>query len=170
MITIKDFMETVEYKISDGSKYQWDCYGSNAWTLTHEDYPRNTTIFIVFDTTDQTVYEMQAWDGPNKKEYRWINEDYVDEHTAECKERDVPVNQSIDDRNFTDLDVEEDILEKADAIFRGVPYDTRVMVQLTLSKDEQHTLMEMAHKKDMSLNKFVEYALIETLRKQGIEI
>ena len=166
MITIKDFMETVEYKISEGSKYQWDCYGNSAWTLTHEDYPRNTTIFIVFDTEDQTVYEMQAWDGLYKREYRWINKQYINAHTAECVERGVPVHQSIDDRNYIELEVEEDMIEKATAIFKGLIYDERVQVQLDLSKDELLSIMTMAHKKDMTLNAFVEHILIEFIRKQ----
>ena len=166
MITIKDFMEIIEYKVSDGSKYQWNCYGSSAWTLTHEDYPRNTTIFIVFDTDNQTVYEMQAWDGLYKREYRWINEEYVDEHTAECAERNVPVHQSIDDRKFIDLEVEEDMIEKAKAIFKGLDYDTRIQIQLDFSKDELYRLMHQAHEKDMSLNAYIEYVLKEYIRKQ----
>jgi len=169
MITIKDFMELIEYKISDGARYQWDCYGHSAWTLTHDDYSRNTTIFIVFDTVDQTVYEMQAWDGLYKREYRWINDAYIDAHTAESVRRNVPPRQSIDERSYVELDVEDDILEKARCIFKGIDYDDRVMVQLNLTKEDQHALMQMAHEKDMTLNKFVEFVLIEYMREHGIE-
>jgi len=170
MITIKEFMELIEYKISDGSRYQWDCYGHSAWTISYEDIAKNTTIFIVFDTNDQTVFEMQAWDGLYKREYRWINEAYIEDHAAECYQRNVPVRQSIDERNFIDLDVEMDMMEKAYAIFKGLEYDTRVSIQLNLDKDVEYQLMQMAHEKDMTLNQFVEDLLREYIKKIKLEI
>ena len=33
MITIKEWMELVDYKITEGSTYGWQCYGPNAYCL-----------------------------------------------------------------------------------------------------------------------------------------
>jgi hypothetical protein len=33
MITMKEWMELVDYKITEGSDYTWSCYGPNAYTL-----------------------------------------------------------------------------------------------------------------------------------------
>jgi hypothetical protein len=161
MITLKDFMECVDYKISDGSEYLWTCFGPNArsmeyWNGEHTD---SITICCVFDTEDQTVYEMQAWDGRNNREYRWIHPDYVEAHKAEAKNRNVDFEQSFDDNKFIDLDVAEDMLDKASAIMYGEEYDTRIIVSLDMTASEKLMLMEMAHAADMSVNQYVEMIL-----------
>jgi len=33
MITLKQWMEVVNYRITEGSQFQWECYGSHAYTL-----------------------------------------------------------------------------------------------------------------------------------------
>jgi hypothetical protein len=170
MITLKDFMELVEYRINDGYEYQWQCYGGDAHSIGYENIDSGVSISAIFDKGDQTVYEMQAWDGTNKREYRWINPSYVTAHDNECLERNVSSLESIDGRNFINLEVEEDILEKAAAIYAGVDYDERIIVKLDLTEEYECVLMRMAHEKDMSLNKFVEYILKEEMRKFGVEV
>ena len=32
-MNLKDFMEVIDYKITEGSEYQWSCFGNNAYTL-----------------------------------------------------------------------------------------------------------------------------------------
>ena len=44
------------------------------------------------------------------------------------------------------------------------------MMQLTMSKDEIYQLMQLAHKRDMTLNAYIEYALTEYLQKLGLGI
>jgi len=34
MITMKEWMELVGYKITEGSDYLWSCYGPNAYQLS----------------------------------------------------------------------------------------------------------------------------------------
>jgi hypothetical protein len=172
MITIKDFTECIQYKITEGSEYLWKCYGKNPYSLTYWNSGTgdDVTIFIVFDTKTQQVFEMQAWDGLNRKEYRWIHPGYIEGYAAEAKSRNVDYKQSFDNHKFIDLEVSEDMLEKATAIFSGEIYDERIMVQLDLGKHEQFMLMEMAHEADMTLNEFVEDILRRDLRKYGIEV
>jgi predicted HicB family RNase H-like nuclease len=173
MITVKDFMECVSYRITDGAKYEWSCYGPDArsmdyWNGEHGDTERN--VNMVYDTRTQVVYQMEAWDMSNDRAYRWIHPDYLEEVTAEAEENGVDFEQSYDHHKFTDLEVEEDMLEKATAIANEEEYDNRIMVTLTLGYDEQHLLMEMAHEADMSLNKYVEHILRLEMQKHGIEV
>jgi hypothetical protein len=170
MITLKDYMEAIQYKVSEGSEYLWNCYGPNVRSMDCSNHDGSIIVSCVFDTEDQTVYEMQAWDEANGIEYRWIHPDYIEDVKAEAESRNVDFEQSFDDRKFTDLEVAEDILEKATAMVAGEEYDKRIMVTLTLGYDEEHLLMEMAHEADMSLNKFVEYILREEMAKHGIEV
>ena len=173
MITIKDFMECVSYRITDGAEYQWSCYGPDARSMEYwngDTGPGGRVVNMVYDTKTQVVYEMEAWDQSNDKAYRWTHPDYLEDVKAEAVRRGVDFEQSFDDHKFTDLDVEEDILEKATAIANEEEYDMRIMVTLTLGYDEEHMLMEMAHEADMSLNKFVEHILRLEMQKHGIEV
>lgn len=174
MISIKDFMECINYRITEGSDYLWACYGSDvyqldSWNGKHNG-PGSHTINIVFDTQTQIVYEMQAWDHNTDRAYRWIHPDYVDAVKTEYLTRGIDFNEACDDLKFTDLDVEEDIIEKATAIAAGSEYDERVQLTLDLTDEEKFRLMSMAHEKDMTLNQFVEHMLeseIERLKQQA---
>ena len=173
MITLKDFMEAIQYRVTDGSEYTWDCYGPNARSLDYwngETGPEGRTVTAVFDTETQFVYQVEAWDQSTDAAYRWIHPGYIEGCAAEAKRRDVDFEESFDGNKFTDLEVAEDILEKAAAMVADEEYDKRIMVTLTLGYDEEHLLMEMAHEADMSLNQFVEHILREDLRKHGIEV
>ena len=63
MIDMKEWMELVGYRITEGSDYMWQCYGSNAYALDSWNGDQDGHSFtIIFDTRDQTVYEVQAHD------------------------------------------------------------------------------------------------------------
>lgn len=174
MITLKDFMEAIQYKVTDGSEYMWACYGPNARSLDYwngKAGEEGRTVSAVFDTETQFVYQVEAWDQSTDVAYRWIHPGYIEGVAAEAKSRGVDFEQSFDDNKFTDLEVVEDILEKAAAMVAGNEYDKRIMVTLNLSYDDEHLLMEMAHEADMSLNQFVEKILRDDiLRNHGIEV
>lgn len=56
MITLKEFMELVDYRITEGSDYMWSCYGPNAhrldsWNGDHDGH----SVSIIFDTQSQNV-------------------------------------------------------------------------------------------------------------------
>lgn len=163
MITIKDFLECIHYKITDGSDYGWRCYGNNAHMLdywngkTGDD--ESVSVSIVFDTKTHIVYQMEAWDTANNREYRWIHPLYRDAIAKEAKARNVDHGQSIDDREYINLDVPDDMLDKASAIVDGRKYDERIMVTLDLSGHEIFQLMTMAHENDLTFNQFVEKVL-----------
>jgi hypothetical protein len=153
MISIKDFMECVNYRITDGGDFLWKCYGDHARTLDSE--TADFTISVVFDTLTQYVYEMEVWDNLMERTYRWIAPDFIKKVKKEHKDRGLKFKHCIDDRKYIDLDVEADILEKATAIANGEDYDPRVMIELNLTDAEALTLMRAAHVKDMSLNQYI---------------
>jgi len=113
------------------------------------------TITMVFDTKTQVVYQMEAWDYKRNREYRWINPDFKAAFEAESKQRGISLTESLDDRNFIDLETEEDILEKSRAIVRGEEYDTRVSVPINLTEAETLALMLMAHEQDITFNQLM---------------
>jgi hypothetical protein len=160
MITLKDFMETVDYRITEGGDYGWNCYGYDAYMLDSWNGDQDGHSFtIIFDTKTQTVYEVQAHDYVRQRAYRLINPEFKSAHDLEAGQRDVNLNEAWDDVDYVDLETDEDFLEKAQAIAANEDYDTRVQVPVDFTDDELLTYMTMAHERDMTFNAFVEMAL-----------
>ena len=164
MITLKEFMEVVNYRITEGSDYQWQCFGPNAYRLDSWNGEQDGhTLSILFDTKTQEVYQVEAFDYTNERAYRMTNPDYKADFDAECEDRDVvDMAWERDDGTpvkYVDLDVVEDFIEKAHAIVNEEDYDTRVKVPVDFTDEELLTYMKMAHDRDMTFNQFVEEAL-----------
>ena len=160
MVTLKDFMEVVEYRITEGSEYTWTSFGPNAYRLdSFTDRGSEYSISIVFDTKNQTVYEVEAHDYNNNRSYRYTNPLFVEAARNEAERRGVDFNEAYDDVKFVDLEVEDDWIDKAKAIVNGETYDTRVKIPLELSKDEMLNLMTQAHEQDVTLNDYIERIL-----------
>ena len=171
MITMKEWMELVGYRITEGSDYMWQCYGSNAYALDSWNGEQDGHSFtVIFDTKDQTVYEVQAHDYVHDRAYRMINEDFQKKNKKEAKKRDIDKNNAWDDVNYVDLDVDDDFIQKCLAIRAGEYYDTRVSVPMDFSDDELLTYMKLAHDLDITLNQLVERALREALDRAGITV
>ena len=162
MISMKEWMELVDYRITEGSDYGWECYGPHAyqldsWNGLHDD--GGFSFCILFDTITQTVFEVQVHDYTNQRAYRMINPDYAKKHKKECKRKGINLNEAWDDVNYVDLDVEDDFIQKCLAIKSGEDYDTRVMMPIDFSDAELLQYMKLAHDRDMTFNQFVEEAL-----------
>lgn len=155
-------METVNYRITEGSDYGWQCYGHDAymldsWNGDHDGH----SLTIIFDTKTQEVYEVQAHDYVNERAYRLINPDYAKKNKKEARKRDVNRKEAWDDVNYVDLETDEDFLEKAQAIVDGTDYDTRVQVPLDLPDDLLLEAAMNAHRQNITLNEYINNALRE---------
>ena len=171
MITLQQFLETFNYRITEGSEYGWGCYGNNAhqlgtWNGVHGEGGWSGNI--VFDTKNQTVYNVEVCDYTNNRAYRLINAAYQDNYRKEASTRGMLENQAWDDVNFVDLEIEKDWLEKACAIVANKDYDTRVQIPLDLDTDLLFRLMQQAHEHDITLNQMVEKIMVAAMddRKQ----
>lgn len=168
MITLKDFMEIVDYRITEGSDYQWACFGPTAYRLDSWNGDQNGhTVSVLFDTHSQEVYQVEAFDYSNERAYRMTNPKYKDLYNEECEHRDViDMAWERDDGTpvrFIELDVEEDFIEKARAIVNGEEYDTRVKISVDLDDDTLFQMMKLAHERDITFNQLVEIALQEAI-------
>ena len=167
MISLKDFMEVVGYRISEGSPYLWGCFGPNAYSLDvvrRVDDTFEGTVSITFDTETSEVYMVEAFDYVNDRAYRFFNPDYVDAYHEECVTRSID-DVAWEDVRYVDIDVEADFLEKAKAIIDGTGYDTRVQVSVDFSDEELLKYMKLAHEMDITFNELVERALTEAINQ-----
>jgi hypothetical protein len=165
MISLKEFLEIIDYSITEGWQYQWHCFGDNAYALDYHDPDRSKNSFtIVFDKKDRTVYCAEAHDYENNRSYRLLHPAHAQAYQAECTAKGIK-DMAWDDVAYTDLETDEDWLEKARAIFAGEPYDTRVSVPLDFTDEELLKYMVAAHERDMTFNQFVEAALREAIEE-----
>lgn len=166
---IKDWMELVDYRITEGSGFQWQCYGGKAYTMDSWDGDHQGKSFsMVFDTADQTVYELQAHDFLRGRAYRWTNPDHKAARDTEAKNRGVAMSEAWEDVDYVELEVIEDFYKKAQAIQQGLEYDTRVQVPIDLPDAELFQLMHLAHERDITLNQLVESALRIAIEKATV--
>jgi len=174
MITMKEWMELVDYKITEGSEYGWQCYGPNAYCLDSWNGVHGKggySFSIVFSTKTQKVYEVSVCDYTNGRAYRMIEENKRKKHIEEAFLRNANLNEAWDDVNYVDLDVDDDFIQKCLAIRAGEDYDARVQVPLELEDDMLFMLMKQAHERDLTLNEFVEDILQDaiSIRQRELE-
>jgi len=160
--------EMTNHRITEGSEYGWNCY-PNARYLNYES--DLAYVSVIYSTETQEIYEADVtiktdvWDEVNDKPYRWLNPEFKDAMIAEAKERKVKWRKAWDDIKWIDLEVEEDFLEKAEAIFNGNSFDARIQVPVDLDNDTLLKLFAEAHKRDITLNQLVEEILRNMIAK-----
>jgi hypothetical protein len=167
MLTLPEFFELIEHRVTGGSEFQWQCYGSQAYVI--DSVGANHSFSVVFDRDDQVVYEVTVCDYVNNRAYRMIDPDFKSGHDAEASDRNVPANQAWDNILYVDLDVADDFIQKGLAIRDGKPYDTRVQLDLDLPDDLLFDLMKLAHQRDITLNHLIEQILREAIAKHAAE-
>ncbi len=158
MITLKEWMELVDYKVTEGRDYYTNIpglYSMSSWNERQDGH----SFFIAFDPNDeQRVYTVEACDYANKRAYRLKDPAIVLDAEA------------WDECDFVDLETDDDFIQKALAIKAGETYDTRVSVPLELEDDLMFELMKKAHERDITLNQMVEEILREVIvRELGVE-
>ena len=167
-MTMQRWMEAVGFRITEGSTYGWQCYGPNAYMLDSWNGEQDGHSFsIVFDTKDQTVYEINAHDFTNQRAYRWVADSWRSAMQADAANRSVMEKQAWDEVDYVDLEVLDDMFEKIEAIAAGEPYDTRVQVPIDLPDEDLFMLMKMAHERDITLNQMVEQVLRLAIEQAG---
>ena len=162
MITLREFLSAVDFKVTGGSEYCWKCYGDDARFLDSESSVDNGGTYsasIIFDSVTQEVYESTVCDYVESRAYRMSNPGYIDARRQEATERGINDTNAWDDVDFIELEVAEDFLEKTKSIIAGEEYDTRVQIQIDIGDERLFTLMKMAHEQDMTFNQFVEMIL-----------
>jgi hypothetical protein len=165
MITLKEWMEATGFRITEGSDYGWNCYGDNSYRLDSWNGEQDGhSASIVFDTRTHEVYEVSVCDYTRNRAYRLINPEYLEANKAEARNNEVEFREAWDDVNYTDLEVNEDMMAKIIAIFNEEDYDTRVEVPLDLDDDLLFALMKQAHERDITLNQMVEQVLTAAIQ------
>ncbi len=171
MITMRDFMETVNYRITETGDYGWKCYGPYAYSFDswNGDNSQGHSVGIVFDTNTQVVYQMEAHDYRNQRSYRWIKPEFLKSYEDEARIHGVAQNEAYDGVKFIDLETTEDMLSKARSIVLGVDYDTRIEVPIELDNNTIAFAALEAHKMDITLNDYIQHILKNMLESENVK-
>ncbi|MCX7596581.1 MAG: hypothetical protein N2235_23095 [Fischerella sp.] len=164
---LRQVFEAVDYRIGAGAPYQWLCYGDSAALLDLCDIEGVVVGSVIYDTRTQEIYEITAeYTFDNPVCYRWTaSEELIRKRREEAVRREVDDTLAWDDTKYTEVEVEEDMLEKLTAIVNHEDFDRRVSIPLDLTLEQELALYRAAHANDMSLNSFVEMVLKETVEK-----
>ena len=156
MISLKEWMEVANYRITEGGDYfaYGGAYALTSWSGDQDGY----SIEIIFSPRTQEVYEVQACDYKHNRAYRLVHGDYRDEKLND---------EAWDDTKWIDLESDDDWIQKALSIVAGEDYDTRVTIPIDLPEAELMVLFKQAHAEDMTFNDFVEKVLREKLADEG---
>jgi hypothetical protein len=164
MLTLKEWMELVDYRITEGDSYTWQCFGPDAYSLSAWNGDQDGWSFnVVFDKQTQEVYIVEVCDYARDRAYRMINPDYKAAHDREAQRHNVSAKEAWDECDFVDLEIDDDFIQKSLAIKAGENYDTRVTVPVDFSDEELLKYMKMAHERDLTFNQFMEQALQQVI-------
>ena len=167
MLDMKEWMELVDYKITEGDTYGWSCFGPNSYQLSswNSIHGKGGYSFnIVFSTKSHKVYSVEVCDFTNNRAYRIINPEYVKKHEKEAEKRGVD-NMAWDDVEFIDLEVDEDFIQKALSIKAGEDYSTDISVPIDLPDGLLLEAALNAHRQDITLNEYINNALREMINE-----
>jgi len=165
---MKEWMELIDYKITEGGDYGWACYGPNSYQLSSWNglHDKGGWSFnIVFSTKTQKVYEVTVCDYTNDRAYRIIAENKREKHAKEAKRHLINLNEAWDDVEYVDLEVDDDFIQKCLAIKAGEEYSTDVSVPLNLPDDLLLFAFKQAHEEDMTFNDWMNKVLREFVDK-----
>lgn len=83
MLTLQQFMELTQYRITESAEYQWQCYGEHALIMDYWNELGDYTLSVVYDTKKNIVYESTICNYRNDTAYRLFNplfkHDFLDE-------------------------------------------------------------------------------------------
>lgn len=169
-MNLRQINELFDHKITDGSEYRWNCYPNARFLEYESDYAH---VSVIFSTVNQEVYEVEisvkrdSW-AEDMTPYRWLNPDTKDFMIAESEKKKVNWRNAWDNINYIDLDLEEDFFEKAKAIFNGEEFDKRVQMEVDLDDETLLKLAVEAHKRDITINKYIEIVLQNFIDKHNV--
>jgi len=163
----------LEHRITGGSEYCWKCYPNARFLDYSSDYGYASVTYNVesLEIYEATVEMKPAKDKYSNKiiseagPYRWLNPDFKDAMYAEADTRKVDKDQAWDDIKWIDLEVEEDYLEKATAIFNGEEFDERILLPIDINDELFTQLAKEAHRRDITFNALCMEAISDFIKK-----
>lgn len=156
---LEQFIQAIQYKITDGEKYGWNCFGIDSYFLNSDSVDDLYSAQCVFDTKTQEVYQITMWDNAREHHYIWNNPLYKQLYFEESTSRNCNPLEAIDNIQYTELEVLEDIIEKITALYKGEEYDTRISIPIDIDDELYDQLVELAKEQNITVEDLIAEAL-----------
>jgi hypothetical protein len=132
----------------------WLGYKELAIMLSTWDQDQNgRSMDIIFSPITQEVFAVHVHDFSSQRAYRMQIEGFNDDKEA------------WEGVNYTDLESEDDLLDKIIAIFNYEEYDDRIAIPLDLPDEVLLILMKEAHQKDITFNQYLTEIITEKMKQ-----
>lgn len=165
IMQLQDIITAAQFKISEGSEYQWACYGENARFLDFQSDFEDVSASCVFDSQNQTVYEATLYLA--EKAYRWLNPEFAEAMRNESFERDIDPRVFLDEYHFSDCEVSEDLIEKITDAFETGTCTNDIVIPLNLTPEQEELFARLPEGTD--LNEFITQGLMDTVAELQAE-
>jgi len=158
---LSKWMDAVGCRITSGSDYLWNCYGSHAYSLDSD--TDSICVSVIFNRQDQTVFEITLCDTEQGLAWRWIDPKRRAQHDEECARRQVN-DVAWDQVEYVNLETADQILEQVVKMTQPTPTD-EVDVPVDLDRDMLFDAMLLAHERNITLNQLINEALREAVEE-----
>lgn len=161
-MNLEKLLYATECRISESSKYLWECYGENARIIDFAGpKEEESMISAIFDSKTRKVFEVNI--NTQNAPIRWIDPEYIKGYQDESADKNIDFNNAWDDVEWTNLDTEESILIKIEE-----QYNTKkCIVAVDLDDATQLALFKIAHKQGISIDELVNDILKSEIAKKN---
>jgi hypothetical protein len=156
---LKKILKLFDYKISDGSEFQWGCFGPNARYLDfNSDTCIQNSVSVLYDTITTKVYQMDFCCESVEGVYTWVDPKYEVAHARECLRRGIEGNK------YQCYSKESFLTMALDAYHGRTPdTDLALDVDVDLSAGDIHQLHLIAESKGITFDELVNEVLAQEL-------
>jgi hypothetical protein len=109
-MTLHEIMIAAKSRVCGGTEYQWQCYGPDARYIDFSDTDGTEYSSVVFDTKNQTVYELAVYVPGYDQAFIWRHSDFEQAYISECQTRNIEPNIAWDNLVYKVVD-QKTILE-----------------------------------------------------------
>lgn len=160
---MESFLQAIKYRITDGSDYGWHCYGVSSYALSVDNDDYSATC--VFDTATQELYDISMVDYNKELAYKWINPLYYDEYKAESIKRGFKHDMAMENVEYFEVHLLEDIIEKITALCNNEEYNADILVPFDIPDDLYDDLVKMADEQQITINELIKKAIMASITK-----
>lgn len=156
---LKHVIDAIDYRITSAEKYYWACYGEDVLYINFDDIRSRPVGSFLFNSRTAEVYEITVEVPGEELCYRWIRPGFENDYRLEAAAKGVPADIAWDDVEYTDIETEDDILEKLTAIINCQEFDRTIEIPIKLTEAEELCLHRQAHAAGMTTNEYANMAL-----------
>ena len=161
---ITEFLDAIQYNITNISEFTWNCYGSGTIWIDSNKGTR-FDVSANFSNTTKEIREITLHDYKLNNSYRWTDPKFKEARHIESFKKNVDDKVAYGVIKFIDVEVSEDILEKITDAYNDVEYNDKIIIPLDISDKDFLLFAKAAHNLDITFNQFVEKAIKEAVEK-----